>query len=287
MSTPRRARLRAIEDHLYSAACYLRAVGVGGIASAFTSRLRSQSMIIHEMKRDDVRHPFHLRLPSTDVPTYCEVFLRRDYAFEAQRAPQVIVDAGANIGLSAIFFANLFPDARIYALEPEPSNFQMLLKNVAPYEQITALNVALWNENKLISLVDPGLGEWGFMTEDAAHGALERGLVQALTLDRLIQDHQLDRIDLLKLDVEGAEREVFSDPGAWIDRVDAMIVELHDRMKPGCSRNFYLATQAFELEWMRGPLVGVARAQSCASGSIRPAVERHRPAARDMHRASD
>lgn len=269
MSKPKAQALRAIEDHLRSAARYFSAVGVGGLTSVVASKLLKRSMHLHQVTRSDVRHPFQLRLPSSDVPTYCEVFLHRDYEFETRRAPRVIVDAGANIGLSAIFFANLFPEARIIALEPEDSNFALLAANVAPYPQITARHAALWHENKLISLVDPGLGNWGFMTQDSAQGAFEGepvGLVQALTLDALMRDYDLDRIDLLKLDIEGAEREVLGDPKAWIDRVDAMVVELHDRLKPGCSRNFYLATHAFELEWSRGLLAGVARADSCIAG---------------------
>jgi FkbM family methyltransferase len=178
----------------------------------------------------------------------------------------------ANVGLSAIFFANLFPEARIIALEPESSNFEMLAANVAPYPKITPLRAALWHENKRISLVDPGLGKWGFITHDETESAFAgtpNGLVQALTLDRLMDDYGLDHIDLLKLDIEGAEREVFDTPGAWIDRVDAILVELHDRLKPGCSRNFYVATRGFELEWSKGQVIGVAREHSAVIGASR------------------
>jgi hypothetical protein len=65
---------------------------------------------------------------------------------------------------------------------------------------------------------------------------------------------------VLKVDIEGAEREVFADPSAWIDRVGVIIVELHDRFRTGCSRAFYRATGGFDVEWSpRDRSVAVAR----------------------------
>jgi FkbM family methyltransferase len=72
--------------------------------------------------------------------------------------PPVIIDAGANVGLCAVFYANRFPDARIIAIEPEPSNYEMLKKNTAPYPNITTVHAALWKENGPLRLFDTGEG---------------------------------------------------------------------------------------------------------------------------------
>ena len=77
-------------------------------------------------------------------------------------------------------------------------------------------------------------------------------LVEAYTVDTLIEKFKLGKIDILKIDIEGAEKEVFENTEKWINDVDSLIVELHDRMKEGCSRVFYNNTSGFKYEWVKG-----------------------------------
>ncbi len=241
---------------------HMRTVGIGGLLrSLINQMMRSTSLA--KVQRRDCKFPFHLRLPSSDVPTCKQVFVDREYDFVLDTSPAVIVDAGANIGLASIYFANKYPRARIIAIEPEQSNFALLAQNVAPYQNITPVHAALWHRNEEINLIDPGLGKWGFMTEqknssDRSLGPVSHA-VKAMTVDRIIEDFQLDRIDILKIDIEGAEREVFGDTSAWIGKVDTLIVELHERMKPGCQRSFYNGSNGFEREWMQGENVYLSR----------------------------
>lgn len=216
------------------------------------------------MIRPEIRHPFWVRVPSTDVPTLDQIVVRREYEFDVGRPPAVIVDAGANVGLASIYFSTRYPEARIIAIEPEESNLEILERNIAPHGNITLVRGALWHENARLDLVDPGLGKWAFMTQ--ARGGPEERFgprvqdVQGMTLCR---EHGLDHIDILKMDIEGAEREVFRDPSAWIGKFDALIVELHDRMKPGCSRSFYNGSNGFDHEWLQGENVYATRSGSC------------------------
>ncbi|HJW24124.1 MAG TPA: FkbM family methyltransferase [Rhodocyclaceae bacterium] len=244
---------------------YHHVVGLRGLLSAVKGKT-AKTPILLEMKRPDVRHPFYLRVPSTDVSAFEQIFIHQEYDFEVSRPPRVIVDAGANVGLASIYFANRFPDARVIAIEPEASNFEVLQKNVLPYGNIVPLRAALWHENRRINLVDPALGHWGFMTQ-AGEGEASLGRmldqVQGMTIDRIMADHGIDHIDILKIDVEGAEREVFRDPTPWLDQVDALIVELHERLKPGCNRAFYNGTTGFDQEWWQGENVYLARNHGC------------------------
>ena len=216
-----------------------------------------------ELNREDLRFPFRLRNHTSDVPTFKQVFIEREYDFLVETPPKVIVDAGANIGLASIYFANKYPQARIIAIEPEQSNFQLLKSNAAPYGTIIPLQAALWNHNGEINLIDPGLGHWAFMTED--ENASEklpgkvRHKVMAITVDKILDDYAVDRIDILKIDIEGAEKEVFCDTSAWIEKVDALIIELHERMKPGCNRSFYNGSNGFDREWRQGENVYLSR----------------------------
>ncbi|HEY4339702.1 MAG TPA: FkbM family methyltransferase [Steroidobacteraceae bacterium] len=245
---------------------YLGTVGMGGLLYAMRSKI-SKSAVLFEVNRSDCRHPFLLRIRSSDVPTYGQIFVHQEYNFSATTQPEVIIDAGANIGLASIYFANKFPHAKIIAIEPEASNFALLKMNVAPYPQIIALQAALWHRNEEIDLIDPGLGKWekwGFMTEKKGPSENLAGrtchAVAAMTVDKIMADHNLKKVDILKIDIEGAEREVFSDTSSWIDRVNSVIIELHERMKAGCNRSFYCGSNGFDREWQQGENVFLSRA---------------------------
>jgi FkbM family methyltransferase len=233
---------------------YRKVLGWRGVRASALARA-SRSIRYISVQPAGVKAPITLRVPSTDVSTYGQVFLDKEYDFRAIERPRVIVDAGANIGLASIVFANRYPEAKIFAIEPERDNFSLLADNVRPYDNIVPLQAALWGENTTINMVDPGAGAWGFMTEPAGEGHA----TPAITVDRLMRDHGIDHVDVLKVDIEGAEKEVFADTAAWIDRVDSIIVELHERLKAGCNRSFYNATSGFSHEWLQGENVYVSR----------------------------
>ncbi|PLW68660.1 FkbM family methyltransferase [Pseudohalioglobus lutimaris] len=247
---------------------YFRVLGPKGILSSLSACILKKDTYI-EKHIGDAAHPIRLRAMTSDVPTFRQIFIYREYELHDYPAPEIIIDAGANIGLASIFFANKYPGAKIIAIEPEESNFILLRENTANYPNIHPLQAALWNTNEKISLVDPGLGKWGFMTESGEEDALNRehspgehGQVEGITVDKILEDFQLEHIDLLKIDIEGAEKEVFADTSNWLDKVDTIIVELHERMKPGCTRSFYQGTPGFTNEWTQGENVYLSRCHS-------------------------
>lgn len=228
----------------------------------------TNSTSLFKLDRRDCKYPFWLRVPSSDVRIYEQIFAKQEYDFRTSVQPRVIVDAGANIGLASIYFANKYPDAKILAIEPEQSNFELLQKNTGPYANVIAIQAALWHKNEEINVVDPGVGKWGFRTEEKdSSGKLADGtcqVVASVTLDKIIDDYDLGRIDILKLDIEGAEKEVFSNTSSWIEKVDSIIIELHERMKSGCSRSFYCGSNGFDDEWQQGESTYLTRS-NCLS----------------------
>lgn len=84
-------------------------------------------------------------------------------------------------------------------------------------------------------------------------------VVAAMTIDKIMKDYNIEKIDILKIDIEGAEREVFSDTSSWLERVDSIIVELHERMKTECNRSFYCGSNGFDNEWVQGENVYLSR----------------------------
>jgi FkbM family methyltransferase len=256
---------------------YRHVVGIRGLVCAMKGKLRearipwttktTKKPTLLEMNRPDIKFPFYLRVPSSDVPTFEQIFIDKEYNFDVKSPPKTIVDAGANIGLASIYFTNKFPNSNIIAVEPEESNFEILKTNVAPYDNIIPIRAALWHENKEITLVDPDAGKWGFMTQERDNIEESFGEilqeVQGVTVDTIMKEHRIEHIDILKIDIEGAEREVLRDPSSWLGKVDALIVELHERMKPGCELSFYNATKGFDDVWVQGENVYVTRSEGC------------------------
>ncbi len=76
--------------------------------------------------------------------------------------------------------------------------------------------------------------------------------VNGITVDKIMKDFNLKKIDILKIDIEGAEKEVFQDTSFWIKKVNSIVIELHEDLKPGCSRSFYNGTNGFDDEWIQG-----------------------------------
>ena len=241
---------------------YLRTIGVQGLIRGAFGRLTKTSSIM-AVRPPHVSHPVHLRVPSTDVAVYEQIFVLREYELELGQAPEFILDAGANIGLASIHFANKYPNARILAIEPEAGNFQMLLRNTKPYPRIRAVQAAVWHKDEPVAIIDPGFGAWGFMTERAGSASTQHErpnqTVPGKTITTIMEECGVSTIDLLKIDIEGAELEVFSDAGAWIDRVNMIVVELHERLRPGCDTTFQNATRGFGDVWKQGEFVCLRR----------------------------
>lgn len=240
----------------------LRVAGFAGLFYAIKGTVMNSEVTLN-MNRKDVKFPIFLRVPSSDIPTYEQVFINEDYDFLVETPPKVIVDAGANIGLASVYFANKYPGAMILAIEPGKDNFELLKRNVELYRNIIPIHSALWSKNETLQLVDPGLGHWGFMTEEINISGKPLGTfshtVKAMTLGKIIAEYQLDKIDILKIDIEGAEKEVFEDTSSWIAKVEALIIELHEDMKSGCNRSFYNGSIGFDDEWKQGENVYLAK----------------------------
>lgn len=154
---------------------------------------------------------------------------------------KLIVDAGGYIGLVSILMARRFPDARILCLEPSSENVALARKNCAPYPNISVLNKALGPESGRAVLRDRGTGQWGFTIAVKVNDEGEE--VEVVSLADLMHDHGAARIDLLKLDIEGAEYELFEVAESWCPKCDVMIVELHEKIRPGVEALYKAATQ--------------------------------------------
>jgi FkbM family methyltransferase len=183
-----------------------------------------------------------IRSGTTDLRCLEKVFVSDEYAIPFHTTPHLVVDAGANTGMATLYFASQFPQARIFAIEPEQSNFQILRRNCASLANVTLLQAALWPDNRELEILDCNVNKWEFRVTDQRVGPSQATRVQGITVRDILRQAGAERIDLLKLDIEGSERDLFSaNTDQWLHRVHIIAIELHDRFRPGCAQALYTA----------------------------------------------
>lgn len=198
----------------------------------------------------DGKHEFFLRDVHADQQVFRQVFLDEEYQTQgfAQRRivddalavnpNPLIIDAGANIGASAVWFALTYPTATIVAVEPDRRNFEQLVRNTKSFPRIRPVHAAVGSKRGKLFLHDVGEGEWGFRTSDSkGTGAVE---VDCVTIEDLVALAADTMPFVLKIDIEGAEADLFERPPALLANFSAVLIELHDWMLPGqaSSRSF-------------------------------------------------
>lgn len=217
--------------------------------------LRNTVILIRNLKRDGCFKlsfsgiDFFLRGNSVDFYVFNSIFAKGEYDFEPGFKPEYIVDAGAFTGISALYFHRRYPEAKIIAIEPERSNYDLLVRNTGPYKDIYPLRGGVFGEDKALTISDNDAEKYAFRLEESG---TEGEAVPGYTIKTLMNDFQLPRIDILKMDIEGAEYSVFkNDPDAWLCKVKILVTELHEYIYPGV-KELVITTVSrlgFRIEW--------------------------------------
>jgi FkbM family methyltransferase len=233
--------------HIFSGApTYFRRFGfLNGLfvgAQTVAPRIGRQNQLT-SIRVPGIRFPLYLRARTSDLRAFQQVFVDGDHDVAPSVAPRTIIDAGANVGFASVAFANRYPDAQVIALEVNSENFAMLQRNVAPYPNVRAIKAGLWSRRAFLKITNPTGEAWAFQVTETDESDADR--IEALSVTDVCTMCNVDRVDLLKVDIEGAEYEVFSrNADEWIDRVTLIMVELHDHLNPGCSMAVEQATGA-------------------------------------------
>jgi FkbM family methyltransferase len=168
-------------------------------------------------------------------------------------SPPLIIDAGANIGCASRVLLNAFPNSHIFAIEPEKNNFDLLRYNMRKNINVTCYQGAVASSKGQVNLIDPGASDWGFRTFSPKVGGEKISTVSCISPGDIVEEH-FDKVPLvLKIDIEGAEVELFSNTDAsWIDLFPLMMIELHDQMYPhkGSSGNFLRAIARLNVDFL-------------------------------------
>jgi len=202
-----------------------------------------------------------MRSRSSDASVVRQVFRTKEY--DLSRFPQsadiqqqyeailargktpIIIDAGANMGASAVWFSRQFPAARIIAIEPEPGNAAACRRNIRNAPNVRLVEAGLGGAPGAIEM-STGSQEWAFQSTRAGAGG-----VKLVTIPELMAAEPDGQLFITKIDIEGFESDVFAANVGWLDETFVVIVEPHDWMLPakGTSRpmQIEMAARPFEL----------------------------------------
>lgn len=200
------------------------------------------------IKPPDVLHPIAIGLnPVSDEYVFDQIFIRHEYAPVSDRLKdqKFILDLGANVGYASAFLASRYPQARILAVEPDPRNFELCCRNLKPYgDRIRVLKGAVWSQCSKLALSHE-LGD-GMATQVMAVKRESEADVVAWDIPALLDLAHVETADLVKIDIEGSEAELFAvDAGRWLPRVHNICIELHDQH---CRDVFFDALTGFDYD---------------------------------------
>jgi FkbM family methyltransferase len=169
--------------------------------------------------------PFYISDSMTFLSGFKDIFKKEPYKFKFDINSPWIIDCGANIGLSVIYFKRNYPEAKIIAIEPDPSLFNILRKNLDSfgYEDVVITQNALWYEEGSVKFKQEGGFSGQVRKSNENNDIIE---VDTITLNKLLRNK---KVGLLKIDIEGAENDIFINTNPNLLNVDNIFIEYHSR----------------------------------------------------------
>jgi FkbM family methyltransferase len=175
--------------------------------------------------------------PSSDFYVFQQVFDWHEYKTVVEEYNQNfssgnklnIIDAGSNIGISSLFMYDFFDEPNIVAIEPEQENFKILEFNLINKKNITKIKAGLWSSNTFLNVVSDfrDKSDWSFRVEKTT----DSNGIKAFSINQIIEDFNFQFIDILKIDVEGSEKQIFTSDNAdlsFLNITKCIAVEIHD-----------------------------------------------------------
>ncbi len=191
--------------------------------------LKKEGEIIKLSKQSDI----FLRKGTKDHETFKEIFIDNIYNIPLHIYPKTIIDAGGNIGLASRFFKHKYPESQVILIEVDQENSKEAEKNLKSYSGLTILNKGLYNTNTYFKINDTFNATNSYVVEEATQDDYD---IESITIPDIIHEYNWQVVDLLKIDIEGAEKALFSsDYEEWLPKVNVIMIETHDRMVAQCS----------------------------------------------------
>ncbi|HTY61913.1 MAG TPA: FkbM family methyltransferase [Acidobacteriota bacterium] len=177
---------------------------------------------------DGIQHPLYARPGTPDAVEIVHSVIREAYGkYLPEGDIKFVIDAGAYIGDATSWYLSKFPESRVVALEPTSESFAMLKANCSPYgERVTLIKGALWVEDGELDLLFDSTTPTGNTVAKSKSGGSDRGA--AYSLNTILKGSGASEIDILKMDIEGSELQIFSEnPDPWLSRTRYITMEIH------------------------------------------------------------
>ena len=221
-----------------------------------------QSNILTIDDQDLGEYKISLRRRTSDISIFKYILLNREYETFVTQTKDVryIIDAGANIGCSTLYFKKKFPFSTIVSIEPEAENFRCLAKNIQlnKFTAIHPLNKGLWVDDSPLK-IGRNFGdkrEWSFTVEPVRESP-----IYGITIPAIMQEYSMPRIDILKIDIEGAERFIFETNilKSFLHKVRYIVMEIHKNQFSGLDQKIYKLLTDFGFDYTPcGPELTIA-----------------------------
>ena len=168
-----------------------------------------------------------LRWLSSDVFVFYHTFIRKEFSIDIELDDiKYIIDAGANTGLTTLYFNYKYPSSKIIAIEPEENNYKLLKSNTKNIDTIFPLEGGVWNKDAFLKITNISGPSWSFRTEEVDENEMYD--IQAFSIPTLLEKYSIDKIDLLVIDIEESEKELFkTNTELWLPKTRYLVIELH------------------------------------------------------------
>jgi FkbM family methyltransferase len=214
-----------------------------------TTDIENQLLPIrYSLQLGSKKRTIYLRTYAGDIKMFYEIFWERVYRMPAsfQANNGIIVDAGANIGMAGLYFSLRFPHANVYCIEPAAENFRLLKMNLEgeiENGKVNAIQAALYSRDGTTGINNSGWAYNASVDDTATHS------VTAITINTFFRDNKLEKIDLLKIDIEGAEEFIFLSGTGWLQKVNTILIEIHSPELISTTKETLLQAGFYWYEW--------------------------------------
>lgn len=183
--------------------------------------------------------PFKFHHAGSFISTYRELFIDEFYKFQPKvKSGGIILDCGANMGLSVLYFAMNYPNHKIIAFEPEEAIYRVLEENVKTFnlKNVTLYKKAVWTKEEILTFHSDG-GMGGRVNN--LYKKSNQPINQVETV--ILKDYLNDKVDFLKIDIEGVEDEVLKSCKGKLGQVKHLFFEYHNHINKPQSLHELLA----------------------------------------------
>ncbi|MDC1162239.1 FkbM family methyltransferase [Tenacibaculum sp.] len=195
----------------------------------FVRRTKKNSSVSFTLHPKELEHKIKIRSHPIDKSVIRYVLYEKYHLpLQMFHLPQnaTVVDLGVNIGLTVAHIKTIYPKVKIIGYEMDLNNYELALWNTQYYSDVEIINKAIWVENKRVKYNKKSNPD-GYRIQDLSIDKNDTE-IEAITMREMIKEHSIEKIDYLKMDIEGAEKNILKDNDLeWLHIVNSMNIEMH------------------------------------------------------------